>query len=938
MCYYSVGICVDIWNLQFQFRSGAKCLSDDLYVSNTSIFGMRSQNFVLSLHSKINVSSSSSSSMYGLYFYNEGMLPVDVTKIKLNGAPVIFVPGNGGSYKQVRSLASVALKKGIGTSVNLDYYTVDFNEELSALFGNYLERQTQYLKECIEVVLRLYASKGILERKVVLIGHSMGALVAHGVLRESEASKHINTIIALSSPLQNPVLNLDKKIDAFYREIHNYLSKVRSFFEPKVGLNFCGTSLTRRNSSQNIDPILNNILLISIGGGNRDLLVPSGLTISRFSDIHSITASIPYVWVSCDHLSSVWCLQLVLVVNRFIFNITMKDSQNNSYFIKDRYLREQVAYRLFVKPKILEFREKYVWHKVSNNTIWHEDLRRIISKTLKKMEHNFIQLIPVSEYSRNQKLYIETIQFGHGDFLFGCAVESNLNKSMFCKDGTSLSHHFQILPTVGNKLRYFAILDINNLKETYANWTHIGLHISAARNPKMYNVDIYNATDRQIHLKVPRWPYFRKTILIKESSRGALYYKLLISGLEETHTTMELKIEPVSCVTTLNTITIKMCIPFAQGFSKYKTFRPMASESFYVNIPVVNRSVYNKLEYPISLEFFVDSSCRYQISYTFSYAATMSRIVQQYYQWLPSHLIAIVLIVLKTQIWKFHGCSNGKEVLLPYSGYFQYNSFFIIMGCRILSRLLRPADFISPNHGMSIHLIVIIHSTAIVLSIFSVLFLWSLLIVNAYGMSIVISWWPLRTTTIRISNTFPMLFGVFINALAIKTCGELALFVTCILYFFLILNEYNDYMENWTLRTALGLYKKAEYLPAEQKCPNEKKGSLVRFEGMKNFSFHISLFILLFIMASVNVMTLVAWIKDSSIVTPQTDPSLLSSLVVVTSLSILWSLNAPTKVYCIRRGEFDTVWAQHTHIKRNTTKSNSICIARAQEKNRFDIY
>jgi len=44
---------------------------------------------------------------YGLYYYYEGVRQ-DPLKTRMTGAPVIFVPGNGGSYKQVRSLASVA--------------------------------------------------------------------------------------------------------------------------------------------------------------------------------------------------------------------------------------------------------------------------------------------------------------------------------------------------------------------------------------------------------------------------------------------------------------------------------------------------------------------------------------------------------------------------------------------------------------------------------------------------------------------------------------------------------------------------------------------------------------------------------------------------------------------------------------------------------------
>lgn len=48
--------------------------------------------------------------------------------MQFNGAPVIFVPGNSGSYKQARSFASVALRKGIEQNwlKHLDYFTGNF--------------------------------------------------------------------------------------------------------------------------------------------------------------------------------------------------------------------------------------------------------------------------------------------------------------------------------------------------------------------------------------------------------------------------------------------------------------------------------------------------------------------------------------------------------------------------------------------------------------------------------------------------------------------------------------------------------------------------------------------------------------------------------------------------------------------------------------------
>lgn len=46
------------------------------------------------------------------------------------GVPVVFVPGNGGSHKQVRSLGSVAQRMSdrYQTPFHLNYFTIDYNE------------------------------------------------------------------------------------------------------------------------------------------------------------------------------------------------------------------------------------------------------------------------------------------------------------------------------------------------------------------------------------------------------------------------------------------------------------------------------------------------------------------------------------------------------------------------------------------------------------------------------------------------------------------------------------------------------------------------------------------------------------------------------------------------------------------------------------------
>ncbi|KAK0844019.1 GPI inositol deacylase [Friedmanniomyces endolithicus] len=137
-------------------------------------------------------------SKYSLYLYREGGVDED-TRVK--GIPVLFIPGNAGSYKQVRPIAAEAANyfqnelrvdtAAVGSGKRpLDIFTVDFNEELSAFHGQTLLDQAEYLNEAIAFILALYhnPSRSLREpglpdpKSVIILGHSMGGVVARTML------------------------------------------------------------------------------------------------------------------------------------------------------------------------------------------------------------------------------------------------------------------------------------------------------------------------------------------------------------------------------------------------------------------------------------------------------------------------------------------------------------------------------------------------------------------------------------------------------------------------------------------------------------------------------------------------------------------------------------------------------------------------------------
>jgi glycosylphosphatidylinositol deacylase len=196
---------------------------------------------------------------YGLYAYGEGEgKPVERLKAgKFSGIPVLFIPGNSGSHKQVRSLASVALRMAIKQSeykVHFDYFSVDLAEEHSAFYGGVLDGQVEFVSEAIAKILSLYPAKQGAPNSVVLIGHSLGGVIGKALFSlPGFPAAQVSLLVTLAAP-HTPVLLLDSQTAAFYRRVDAYWAQHRP-------------------------AALQHVTLASIGGGLRDLQVGAGLLV-----------------------------------------------------------------------------------------------------------------------------------------------------------------------------------------------------------------------------------------------------------------------------------------------------------------------------------------------------------------------------------------------------------------------------------------------------------------------------------------------------------------------------------------------------------------------------------------------------------------------------------------------------------------------------------
>ncbi|KAJ9236740.1 putative GPI maturation protein [Paecilomyces variotii] len=267
-------------------------------------------------------------SKYNLYLYREeGVDAYSQENIGLNGAPVLFLPGNAGSYRQVRSLAAEAsrhyfdvvrhdderLKSG---TRSLDFFMIDFNEDMAAFHGQTLLDQAEYVNEAVAYILSLYHDPRRSRRdpdlpdpsSVILIGHSMGGIVARTALTMANyQANSVNTIITMSTPHAKPPVSFDSDVVQTYKQINDYWREAYS------------------QTWANNNPLW-HVTLISIAGGGRDTIVPSDYASlsSLVPETHGFTvftSTIPDVWIGMDHLSITWCDQFRKAIIKSLFDI-----------------------------------------------------------------------------------------------------------------------------------------------------------------------------------------------------------------------------------------------------------------------------------------------------------------------------------------------------------------------------------------------------------------------------------------------------------------------------------------------------------------------------------------------------------------------------------------------------------------------------------------
>ncbi|KAI9064870.1 GPI-inositol-deacylase [Trametes sanguinea] len=254
---------------------------------------------------------------YSLWLYREGNLESNL----LHGSPVLFIPGNAGSSHQVRSIASSAANQYFSAPyqvspefenkgyTGLDFFAVEFNEDLSAFHGPTLDSETAYASRAIDYILSLYPQN----TSIMVMGHSMGGVVATALLPHP----NVSAIITMSTPHTLPPVRFDRRID------HIYASNLKTLAsDPTAILSLCGGATDLMIPSE-------SCILPSLGG--------EASTVYRRT---VFTSALEGCWTGVGHLAMVWCHQVRWRIARAALEIAAAPSLEARAVVLDRWLRD----------------------------------------------------------------------------------------------------------------------------------------------------------------------------------------------------------------------------------------------------------------------------------------------------------------------------------------------------------------------------------------------------------------------------------------------------------------------------------------------------------------------------------------------------------------------------------------------------------------------
>ncbi|KAF5288458.1 hypothetical protein FQR65_LT02110 [Abscondita terminalis] len=881
---------------------------------------------------------------YGLYAYSEGRATHNARNMKFNGIPVLFIPGNAGSYKQVRSFASIALRKSLDSrpGFHFDFFAVDLNDEYSGVNGALLYDQMHYVNHTIPRILELYNSDEHKEKHLILIGHSMGGIIARGILNSFYDKSVIPLIVTLAAPQARPPLMIDSYMSNYYNEM--------------------------QKSSD-----ASNSTIVTISGGYNDFIIVPFITSSTCVNcLHVISPSIPLVWLSIDHLCILWCKQLVLAVTRGLFDsidvhtkqISLNPKHRQSVFQHHMLLNNGLKVRNFAR-----YSQSTVFSKGRGD--WIENLQKHYTVSLKngarQIEWHMIRLLNEPDY---RHLTIVAVNLEVTDWVFACSATYLQGQHRICTEGIHLSQFSEIAPSFYKKRRTLYI-DTHQLKRNYTDLTHIIVKVLPTSANVVLHIDRFLEDDRKLQINLPSVWSLKRDVIINETLEKVVHYELMLPQLQHIVQSYKLYVEPIKCNSNAHQATSSLIIPWGN-----QNIHQQITEGDRTALDVrlhQSRPLGWNESFP-SIRVSLDPSCRYSISIKSNVLGVLGQTARTYTPLLIANVATIVLLTLRNQLMDIETTGSCSTFFTAIQR--GIKPYYILPLVKITSRALSWKGFSQILPAPDWQIITEEGNDFLLLSF--VLYIIGVGIVWLIGLGLAASLIFCESTFHKLTAKFlaraltgsvklsdwlvgglhklPEIVATSLVVLSITTCGGLSLSLGCVFYFLKLTQMSQDYVEKIVLRLFKYFAKKFRSAPAQEtdleetessqnlessdaeddikesknsECNEEENAEDGHVEIVEELSiqdvpegevneieqnvdenvavpseddyndgifFHFTIFMLWFILAALNVPSVLTWahnFKYSSVL--RDDPSFMPGLVLSLCALPLWHMDLPKK-------------------------------------------
>ncbi|XP_069052617.1 GPI inositol-deacylase isoform X1 [Lepisosteus oculatus] len=831
---------------------------------------------------------------YGLYLYGEGLYAQHSHSLKLSGVPVLFLPGNAGSYKQARSLGSIALRKAedIDNGFHLNVFTIDFSEELVALYGGSLQRQTRFVHESIKAILRLYKDQETPPRSVAVVGHSMGGIVARALFTLPKFSPHlVSLILTQASPHQGPVLPLDRHLLEFY------------------------SAVRRRWSLGTGD--LRNVTVLSVGGGYRDYQVRSGLTAlpcppNDPNKLSLVSTAVPRTWVSTDHLSIVWCKELVLATVRAFFDLIDPDTRQ---ITEDPARRMAVLRHHFVRHpvRLLAEQDDTVVTFPGSPELWTEVHTPRLSYSSPKEPRARYFIFPLSSRRKSHShFHCQNSNLEMTSWLFGCTQS---NGSM-CRQAVDLSWDTELLPA-------YKVVTVK-LSDLFS-FSHLVLSASSL-NGGQFSVECewFSEDSRTASVPVPHILSFGMSIREVTLSSPALFYTVELLDFHQVYQAFKVTIES-QCKGTRGRLpsVYRLQVPWFREDSFTAASVPSVTEIFaklHTSRPDNSSSAI--------LQLHTSPDCQYKVSVQTSFFQVLGQVLRFCGPVLPVYMAVCILLACEGQVYSLIHTGRPVELAEALGESTQLHRVELLVS--LLHLLLRLSWFRAGWSALCLPLVDTLPLTALdhgvlesseplspaegwtrLVSLFLLLLgaavaFWggALFRLSLELLSWILS--PLHRPSIIQDNGHPLtrsriILIVTLGLVAWATCGALALVAVYFLYLYKVMRLQ---MSERTLKHVLNLAPREKVREAggsagQGEAHPAGSNSLITVSALEkvqdNLQLHLSLSVLLTLPVMLSAPSLIHWLRSlrhSLQLNP--DPCWPVVLPLIVSSTILMNSNTHT--------------------------------------------